>query len=142
MIHYQSILKKFIRLAQHWCSKYFNNFRGSWTVIRFQFTQQKFVPEIKQSGTKGRLLLTVLRIMDIFVFRTKRSPSCWSSVTQLVLYGYRKVISIIYQILILSVFDKMYSFKKPFHIVQCKIWYLLKHNRLQKILIHFRREKK
>lgn len=57
----------------------------------FQSTQLKYVQEIKRSGTPGHLQLTVLRIMDICVFRTENSLSCWSSVTYIVSYGYRKV---------------------------------------------------
>lgn len=67
------------------------SFRENWTVITFQFTQQNSVLEIKQSGTKGRLQLTVARVMDTCAYRIKTSQSCLSSVINQALYGYRQV---------------------------------------------------
>lgn len=70
--------------------------KGSWAVMNFPYTQQKFVLEINQSGVRGQLLSIVQRTMVTCVYRTNSSQNLQSSVISLPFYGCKKVFVCIY----------------------------------------------
>lgn len=67
-----------------YCTWLMNRFlfkRDHWTVTNSQFISPNFVQETRQSGTRGRLPLTVPSKMDTCVSQMRILLTCWSFVT-------------------------------------------------------------